>query len=162
MSQPRNMLISSFTLQNGTLSFPLLLFYLQLGLVVTKKDRFVECIPKKKINSLVQAAVDARTKSNENPNSSVVAETMKLVANSSSGYQIMDCSRHTVKKYLSDQKTHAAVNRKQFKKIHHVNNSIYEIEIAKAHIEHKKPVIVSSSFFNTENCECWSFITVSS
>ena len=36
MSQPRKMLISSFTLQNGTLITPLLLFYLQLGLVVTK------------------------------------------------------------------------------------------------------------------------------
>ena len=36
MSQPRKMLISSFTLQNRTLITPLLLFYLQLGLVVTK------------------------------------------------------------------------------------------------------------------------------
>ena len=35
-SQPRKMLISSFTLQNGTLVTRLLLFYLQLGLVVTK------------------------------------------------------------------------------------------------------------------------------
>ena len=36
LSQPRKMLISSFTLQIGTLITPLLLFYLQLGLVVTK------------------------------------------------------------------------------------------------------------------------------
>ena len=34
--QPRKMMISSFTLQNGTLITPLLLFYLQLGLVATK------------------------------------------------------------------------------------------------------------------------------
>ena len=42
LSQPRKMLISSFTLQNGNLITPLLLFYLQLGLVVTKIHRFVE------------------------------------------------------------------------------------------------------------------------
>ena len=36
MSQPRKMLMSSFTLQNRSLITPLLLFYLQLGLVVTK------------------------------------------------------------------------------------------------------------------------------
>ena len=43
LSQPRKMLISSFTLQNGTLITLLLLFYLQLGLVCTKKiHRFVE------------------------------------------------------------------------------------------------------------------------
>ena len=41
MSQPRKMLISSFTLQNGTLITLLLLFYLQLELVATKKHHFV-------------------------------------------------------------------------------------------------------------------------
>ena len=91
-SQPRKMLISSFTIQNGTLITPLLLFYLQLGLVVTKIHRSVEYTPKKCFNSLVRSAVDARRKGDENPNSSVVAETMKLLANSSYGYQIMDRS----------------------------------------------------------------------
>ena len=112
MSQPRKILISSFTLQNGTLITPLLLFYLHLGLVVTKIHRFVEYTPKK-----CKSAVDARRKVDENPNSSVVAETMKLIANSSYGYQIMDRSRHTVTKYLSDQKTHAAINSKNCSKV---------------------------------------------
>ena len=42
MSQPRKTMISSFTLQNGTLITPLLLFHLQPGLAVTKIHRFVE------------------------------------------------------------------------------------------------------------------------
>ena len=96
MSQPLKMLTSSFTLQNGTLITPLLLFYLHLGLVVTKIHRFVEYTTKKCFNSFVQSAVDARRKGDENPNSSVVAETMKLLANSSYSYQIMDRSRHAV------------------------------------------------------------------
>ena len=104
MSQPRKMLISSFTLQNGTLITPLLLFCLQLGLVVTNIHRFVKYTPRKCFNSFVQAAVDARRKCDENLNSSVVAETMKLLANSSYGYQIMGQNRHTVTKYLSDEK----------------------------------------------------------
>ena len=36
LSQPRKMLLSSFTLPNGTLITPLLLFYQQLGLIVAK------------------------------------------------------------------------------------------------------------------------------
>ena len=40
LSQPRRMLISSFHLKNGTLITPLFLFYLGLGLVCTKKNRF--------------------------------------------------------------------------------------------------------------------------
>ena len=85
--------------------------------------------------------MDARKQGDGNPNSSVVAETMKLLANSSYGYQIMDRSRRTVTKYLIDQKTHAANNSKLFKKLDHVNNSLYEVELAKAQIEHKEPII---------------------
>ena len=86
LSQPRQMLISSFTLRNGTVNTPLLLFYLPLGLVYKKIHRLVECTPKKRFNSFVQSPVDARRQSDENSNSSVVAETMKLLANSSYGY----------------------------------------------------------------------------
>ena len=60
--------------------------------------RFVEYIPVKCFDKFVQSAVDARWEGDENPNSSLVAETMKLLANSSYGYQIMDRSRHTVTK----------------------------------------------------------------
>ena len=147
MSQPRKMLISSFTLQNGTLNTPLLLFYLQLGLVVTKIHRFVEYTPKKSFNSFVQSAVDARRKGDENPNSSVVAETMKLLANSSYGYQIMDRSRHTVTTYLSDEKHLRLLIVKLFKRLDHLNNSLYEVELAKAEIEHKEPIIVEFFIF---------------
>ena len=142
MSQPRKMLISSFTLQNGSLINLLLLFYLQLGLVITKIHRFVKYTPKKCCNSFVQSAVDARRRGDENTNSSVVAETMKLLANSSYRYQNVDQSRHTVTKYLSDEKTHAAITGKLFKRLDHLNNSLYEVELAKAEIEHKEPIIV--------------------
>ena len=54
----------------------------------------------------------------------------------------MDYSRHTVLKYLNDEELHAANNSKLFKKLDHVNNYMYEIEVAKAEIEHKEPIIV--------------------
>ena len=41
------------------------------------------------------------------------------------------------------KKTHAAINSKLFKKLDHVNNSLYEVELAKAQIEHKEPIIVA-------------------
>ena len=147
-SEPRKMLISSFTLQNGTLITPLLFFYLQLVLVCTKIHRFVEYTPNKCFNSFVQSAVDARSQGDENPKSRLVAETMQLLANSSYDYRIMDRSRHTVTKYLSDEKTHAANNSKLLKKLDHVNNSLYEAELAEAQIEQKEPIIVG--FFNIQ------------
>ena len=67
---------------------------------------------------------------------------MKLLANSFYGYQIMDPSRHTVTKYLSDKTTHVDINSKLNKKLNHMNNAIYEVELVKAQIEHNEPTIV--------------------
>ena len=54
----------------------------------------------------------------------------------------MDRSRHTVTQYLSDKKTHAAISSKLFEKLDHVNNSLYEVEVVNAQIEHKEPIII--------------------
>ena len=142
LCQPRKMLISSYFLGNGTLITPLLLFYLDLGLICKKIYRFVEYTPVKCFNKFVQSAGDARREGDENPSSSVVAETMKLLANSSYGYQIMDRSRHTVRNYLNDEKTHGAINTKMFRRLDHINDQLYEVEMAKAEIEHREPIIV--------------------
>ena len=142
MSQPRRMLISSFHLKNGTIITPLLFKYLHLGLECTRIHHLVQYTPKKCFNSFLQSAVNARRHGDENPNSSVVAATMKLLAKSSNGYQIMDRSRHTVTKYLNDEKTHGAINSKLLKRLNFLNDQLYEIELVKSEIEHQEPIFV--------------------
>ena len=66
---------------------------------------------------------------------------MKMLANSSYGYQIMDRSGHTVMKYLSDGETHAAIKSQLFKRLDRVNNSSYEFE----QNERKEPILVGFS-----------------
>ena len=142
MPPPRRMIISSFLLLNGTIITTLLLFYLKLGLACEKIHRFVQYTPRMCFNNFVQSAVDARRPGDENPNSSVVAETTKLLANSSYGYQIMDRSRHTVTNYLNDEKTHSAINSEMFKRLNHITDQLYEVELVKPEIEHREPIIV--------------------
>ena len=67
---------------------------------------------------------------------------MKMLANSSYGYQIMDRSRSTVTNCLTGEKTHGAINTKFFKRLNHINDQLYEVELAKAEIEHREPFIV--------------------
>ena len=81
----------------------------------------------------------------ENPNSSVVAETRKLLANSSYGYQIMDLSLQTVTNYLSDEKTHGANYTKMFKRLDNINGQLYEGELSKAQIEHTELINIGFS-----------------
>ena len=93
LEHPQRMLISSFI-------SPLFIFYMELGLQCTKVYRFVQYLLQKRFNKFVQSVVDARREGDENPLSGVVAETMKLLDNSSYGYQIMDRSRHTITNFF--------------------------------------------------------------
>ena len=139
-------LLSSFHLKNGTINTPLLLSYLHLGLGCTKIHQFVQYTPKKCFSSFVQSAVNARRQRDENPNSSVEAETMKFLANSSFGYQIRDRSRHAVTKYLNDEKTHSAIINKLFKGLNFITDQLYDAELVKSEIEHREPVFVGFFF----------------
>ena len=136
------MLITSLILENGSIITPVFNFYRELGLQCTKAYRFVQYLSQKCFNKFVQSVVDARREGDENPLSGVDAETMKLLGNSSYGYQIMDRSRPTITKYLNDEKTHKAFNEPLFKRLNTVQKNLYEIELLKSTIEHEEPLIV--------------------
>ena len=92
--------------------------------------------------------VDARREGDENHLSGVVAEIIKILGNSSYSYQIMDGSRHTMKKFLNDKKAHKAINELLFKRLNTVQKDLYEIELIKSTIEHKETIDVE---FAAEN-----------
>ena len=71
-----------------------------------------------------------------------MAETWRFLANSSFGYEIKDCSRHTVKKFLKDEKTHSANKNKLFKQLNFITDQLYGVELVKSEIEHQEPTIV--------------------
>ena len=102
----------------------------------------MEYIPAKYFNKFLQSAVNARREGDENPKSSFVVKTMKVLVNGSYNYQLMDRSRHTVTNYLSDEKTQGAINTKLLKRLDHINDQLYEVELAKAEIEHRETIIV--------------------
>ena len=140
IKHPQRMLIASFKLENGTVITPLFKFYLELGLQCTKIYRFVQYSPR--FLNFVQSVIDARREGDENPLSGVVAETAKLLGNSSYGYQITDRSRHTITKYPNDEKTRKAINEPLFKRLNRVENDLYEVKLLKSTIEHREPIIV--------------------
>ena len=142
LCQPRRMLISSYFLENGTLITPLLLFYLDLGLVCKKIIASWKIFQLNVSINLCNLVSMPRREGNKNSNSCVVGETMKFLAIRSYGYQIVDRSRRTVTKNLSDEKTHGATNTKMFKRLDHIIDQLHELELAKAEIEHREPIIV--------------------
>ena len=95
--------------------------------------------------------VDARREGDENPLSGVVAETMKLLGNSSYGYQIMDRSRHTVTNYLNDEKTHKATNEPLFKRLNTVEKDLYELELFERSLSTENPSLLAFSYFSMQS-----------
>ena len=141
LKKPRRMLISSFRLQRGPLITPLLQFYLEKGLVLIQVYWFIQYTPEKCFESFVNSVVEARREGDKNT-SSVVAETMKLIGNSSYGYQIMDRSKHSKTQYVVGAEVDKLVNERNFKNLNVLPSSIYEVEMVKSEVNHKEPIIV--------------------
>ena len=96
--------------------------------------------------------VDARREGDENPLPGVVAETIKLLGNSSYGYQIMDRSRHTITKYLNDKKkTHKATNEPLFKRLNTVEKDLYELELFEQSLSTENPSLLAFSYFSMQS-----------
>ena len=73
-SQPLRLISSSLELAAGIIITPLLLIYLELGLVCSQMYHFVEYKPVNCFEDFVQSNVEACRQPEKNPNSSVVAK----------------------------------------------------------------------------------------
>ena len=98
--RPRKLLISPVSSLNEDLTITPLLFYLEKGVIQKHVFWFLQYTPRRCFETFVQNLVDARREGDQNKESTVVAEKMKLIGNSLNGYQIMTSSRHTKTKYL--------------------------------------------------------------
>ena len=139
--KPRRMLISSFYLQRGPLITPLLQCYLEKDLVLNQVYLFVQYTPEKGFESFVNSVVEAQ-EGDKNTSSSVVAETIKLIGNSSYGYQIMDRSKHSKTQYVVGAEFDTLVKERNFRNLIVLPSSIYEVEMVEQEVNHKEPIVV--------------------
>ena len=80
MAQPRRSLIGSMKAEKILLATPLLKWYLEHGLEVTKIHQVVEFTPKPCFKTFGDAVSDARRAGDADPNKAIIADTMKLVS----------------------------------------------------------------------------------
>ena len=104
----------------------------------------------------MQSVVDARREGDENPLSGDVAETMKLLGNSSYGHQIMDRSRHTITNSSENEKTHKAIIEPLIKRLNTIDEDLYEVELFRTTIEHRELIFVGFSILQHAKLRMWS------
>ena len=88
MSQPRRSLIGSYIGKKVLLATPLLKWYLELGLIVTKIYQVTEYQPKACFHQFGENVSQGRRNGDSDPDQAIIADTMKLLGNSGYGKTI--------------------------------------------------------------------------
>ena len=93
MTTPRHMLVGSFHGDKILLAMPLLRWYLEHGLEVTRVYQVVEYTPIPCFRQFDDAVSTARRQGDVNPHKAIIADTMTLLGNSGYGKTITNVDR---------------------------------------------------------------------
>ena len=140
MSTPRKSLIGSMFGKKILLATPLAKAYLDYGLEITRVYQVAEYTPKACFSEFADAVSDARRAGDSDPAKAIIADTMKLMGNSSYGKTITNKYKHRNIKITDTAKASRLVNEPLFRDLNAITEDCYEIELAKSKIKHDLPV----------------------
>ncbi|XP_072022325.1 uncharacterized protein [Amphiura filiformis] len=142
MSTPRRSLIGSMFGEKMLFATPLLKWYLAHGLQITRVYEVIEYTPVACFSQFVDAVSDARRMGDSDPSKSIIADTMKLMGNSSYGKTITNKYRHRNIKITNTDHASRLVNEHLFRDLNTISENCYEVEMAKAKIKQDLPIQV--------------------
>ena len=131
MSQPRRSLISSYFGEKILLTTPLLKWYLEHGLVITKIYQVVQWEPLACFRSFGNTVSAARRTGDKHPDQAILAETMKLLGNSGYGKTVTNKEKHRDVRYVCADEAGGLVNDKRFIQLNELNEDTCEVELMK-------------------------------
>ena len=140
LSQPRKMLIGSYFAKKIFVITPLVKWYLEQGLVVTKVYEFVEYVPKQCFRGFGESVSEARRAGDRDPGKSVLANLMKLIGSSGYGKCITNLEKHKKVQYFNASEVSGAVNDSYFCDLDELDEDFFEVSFNKKSIEFKLPI----------------------
>ncbi|XP_072016392.1 uncharacterized protein [Amphiura filiformis] len=140
MSTPRRSLIGSMFGSKILLTSPLAKWYLEHGVVITRVYEIAEYTPSSCFSQFVDNVSDARRAGDSDPSKSIIADTMKLMGNSSYGKTITNKYKHRNVKIANHGKASKLVNEILFRDLNQITDDCYEVELAKTKIKHDLPL----------------------
>ena len=133
--KPRRLLVGGMSAKKIFLASPLLQWYLNYGLQVSRVYQCVEFVPKKCFKEFEEQVTSARRLGDTNSECSLLASTMKLIGNSAFGSMIMDKTKHQNIKYvLGKNNACRLANKREFRKLTELADDMYEVELFKKEI----------------------------
>ena len=141
--KPRRLLVGGMKVRQILLATPLLKWYLNHGLEVTKIYHVIEFKPQRCFHQFIQDVSDARRQCDSDQSKAILADTRKLEGNAAYGSTIMDQEKFQSIKYVQGEgETMNEANLPQFKKLTPllVVEEYYEIEKDKRSLRMNLPI----------------------
>ena len=137
----RRLLISALKAKDILLSTALLKWYISHGLIVKNIHHVVEFVARRPFKSFVDEVTRERKEGSRNPDKSVLAQTFKLIGNSSYGSMLIDKMKYAKTTLLyGDQKAKQSVNSLYFKELTVLGGELYELEEAYRSLKMSVPI----------------------
>ena len=137
---PRRLLIGSYFSKKIGLSTPLLKWYLNHGLVITHIYTVVEYIPNAAFNSFMTQVAQARLDGDRDNDKALIAETMKLIGNSSYGKLITSKEKHHGIVYVNESEIGIEIIDEHFFNLTELLDGYYKVEKTKKKINLDLPI----------------------
>ena len=130
LKRPQKSLIGSFFEKKILLLTPLLKWYLDHGLMVTKVYQIVQYKPLRCFEQFGNSVVQARRMGDANPSKAIIAETAKLSGNVMYGTTITNKERFTDIKYVSSvEKATQLANSDRFIFCNELTDDLFEVQL---------------------------------
>ena len=140
LRQPQRQLIGSFHGSGLLLGTPLLKWYLEKGLVVSKVHLLVQYTPEETFRPFVQEVTAARRKGDENVDCKILSDLYKLLGNSSYGKTICNKQNFLNTKYVSPDFASRHCLHWSVQQVHDISENTVEMSSLPTSITYDLPV----------------------
>ncbi|KAG2775735.1 hypothetical protein PC129_g19558 [Phytophthora cactorum] len=146
-AKPARKLIGSYFGEKILIYAPLLKWYLDHGMEITKTYSFIKASSHKAFAPFMEAVSSARREGDVYKSKAMIAEMMKLVGNSAFGRSGMDMSKHTgIKCESDDKKIEAKIEHFTFHGLEVLNDAC-EITMKKRRLKNKNSILLSIAIY---------------
>ena len=145
---PRRLLIGSYFGKKIGLSTPLLKWYLEYGLVITRIYTTVEYIPNAAFSSFMTRIAQCGLEVNRDKDKALIAEMSKLIGNSSYGRMITNKEKHHDIVYVDESEISTEIIDNHFYDMTELPDGYYEVEKTEKKINLDLPIHIGASVLN--------------
>ena len=148
LKQPRRTLVASYWAKKILLATPLLKWYVEHGLVVEDIHEVIEYTPKACFDEFGQFTSNCRRQADVDPSKNILAQSAKLMGNSSYGRTVTNVSKFKEVSYLPTDKAAKLINDPRFKAVRTLTDTLDEVEMSPKKLVWDLPLEIGVMVYN--------------